>query len=241
MYTTVNEFYEGYGCYGVQNSDLGNVVVDISNTYTLDGLGNIEIDHYMLVNGIDINPVIQNLHMVELTGCPSLYDFRYELGVSTPFGVLPMYSDPVRDFPASAGFDPTNHDSFRLWDPTPEPGWPHGTAFASNYCTSRLDWYFISRTRCPVIGVSRKSDGCGVLAVHGFLPSGSQPVVASVYAGEEGIIPIITQFAMSGYSNRSTTRWKIYFFPMNGSNNSEQKTRACQLANYYNPISVTPW
>jgi hypothetical protein len=32
MYTTVNEFYEGYGCYGVQNSDLGNVVVDISNT-----------------------------------------------------------------------------------------------------------------------------------------------------------------------------------------------------------------
>jgi hypothetical protein len=97
--------------------------------------------------------------------------------------------------------------------------------------------YYLDTTRLPrVIGWSRKSDLHGVLAVHGVLPTNSQPVQFGFFAGGTQVIPLITQLAFLSFPSNSTTHLRVHFLPMNGTNNPAQRGKALLLAAYNNPI-----
>ena len=247
----VNEFYSPTG----ENQDKGDRIMGVSSMYALDGLGNITVEVAALCNGKTIAPCIQNPHMVELCEEPTLDSFDVHIGqkgqkegYNSPTKVLRLPPEFLFEQRALAPLKPLT-GTFLLQDTEPKSFYALNDSFLLSaesswwYLASRSWWYLVSRFSeplWPIIGVSRRRDGAGVLMVHGNLPRLSQPLIL-FNPTPTGVIPILSSLAYCGFQDKSTTVFKLHFLPFTRETYEAQCALAVSLCDYANPIYVRPW
>lgn len=222
-YICVNEFY------GPSKLDFPHDQFGMSVTYSLDGSGNVKVEVAVSCYDFEIAPSIQNLHLLTL-GFDGRkmgdWNAHYQKGAG------------ITDVPAAGLFGSLSGNNYFLLDENPKHQYPIGKAFTQG----DANYYLWQTQGIPsVIGCSRVADGCGVLAVHGQLPTNSQPVVLFMdldQADGKGIMPLLSQFAWCGFCKNTITRFVVWFLPLDGPANGDQKVRALQLANFVNPVSI---
>ena len=230
-YVPVNEFFGG------ANTDKGEGL-GYSICYRVDEFGNVQADIAVRCGRPGgIKDSIHNPHMVEVTGMPSLFDFDFLMGRYVGPGGISILKLP------SEFFFPdwrAGKSAILMQDRLPKEH-PFNTPY-------RLDpntWmYTMARDvelLSPIIGVSRRSDGAGILMVHGNLSVESQPVIYNIWSDSQGVVPILSSWACDKFDDRSTTIYRLYWFPFTAQTRAQQFERAIALCNYENPISVQNW